>query len=29
VVAFYEKLGFRVYPGGEKEGGNVWMVRDL
>jgi len=28
VVAFYEKLGFRVYPGGEKEG-NVWMVRDL
>ncbi|KAH6842642.1 hypothetical protein B0I37DRAFT_448086 [Chaetomium sp. MPI-CAGE-AT-0009] len=29
VVAFYEKVGFRVYPGGEKEGGNVWMVRDL
>jgi ribosomal protein S18 acetylase RimI-like enzyme len=29
VVKFYEKLGFRVYPGGEKEGGNVWMVRDL
>ncbi|KAK0616790.1 hypothetical protein B0T14DRAFT_538553 [Immersiella caudata] len=28
VVKFYEKLGFRVYPGGEKEG-NVWMVRDL
>jgi ribosomal protein S18 acetylase RimI-like enzyme len=28
VVAFYEKLGFRVYPGGETEG-NVWMVRDL
>ncbi|KAK1754252.1 hypothetical protein QBC47DRAFT_386044 [Echria macrotheca] len=28
VVAFYEKLGFRVYPGGEKEG-NVWMVKDL
>ncbi|KAK0644168.1 hypothetical protein B0T16DRAFT_460249 [Cercophora newfieldiana] len=28
VVAFYEKLGFRVYPGGEKEG-NVWMVRDI
>ena len=29
VVPFYEKVGFRVYPGGEKEGGNVWMVRDL
>ncbi|KAK4237311.1 hypothetical protein C8A03DRAFT_16127 [Achaetomium macrosporum] len=29
VVKFYEKVGFRVYPGGEKEGGNVWMVRDL
>ncbi|KAK3292366.1 uncharacterized protein B0H64DRAFT_467177 [Chaetomium fimeti] len=29
VVAFYERVGFRVYPGGEKEGGNVWMVRDL
>lgn len=28
VVAFYERVGFRVYPGGEKEG-NVWMVRDL
>ncbi|KAK4199260.1 hypothetical protein QBC40DRAFT_349556 [Triangularia verruculosa] len=28
VVKFYEKVGFRVYPGGEKEG-NVWMVRDL
>ncbi|KAK4150655.1 hypothetical protein C8A00DRAFT_36752 [Chaetomidium leptoderma] len=28
VVPFYEKVGFRVYPGGEKEG-NVWMVRDL
>lgn len=28
VVNFYEKVGFRVYPGGEKEG-NVWMVRDL
>jgi GNAT superfamily N-acetyltransferase len=28
VVGFYEKVGFRVYPGGEKEG-NVWMVRDL
>ncbi|KAL2255320.1 hypothetical protein VTK26DRAFT_3621 [Humicola hyalothermophila] len=26
VVKFYEKVGFRVYPGGEKEGGNVWMV---
>jgi GNAT superfamily N-acetyltransferase len=29
VVPFYEKVGFRVYPGGDKEGGNVWMVRDL
>jgi GNAT superfamily N-acetyltransferase len=28
VVPFYEKLAFRVYPGGENEG-NVWMVRDL
>lgn len=28
VVGFYEKVGFRVYPGGEREG-NVWMVRDL
>ena len=28
VVKFYEKVGFRVYPGGEKEE-NVWMVRDL
>jgi hypothetical protein len=28
VVKFYERVGFRVYPGGEKEG-NVWMVRDL
>ncbi|KAK3942639.1 hypothetical protein QBC46DRAFT_379579 [Diplogelasinospora grovesii] len=28
VVPFYEKCGFRVYPGGEKEG-NVWMVLDL
>lgn len=28
VVPFYEKVGFRVYPGGEREG-NVWMVRDL
>ncbi|KAK4665705.1 hypothetical protein QC763_403730 [Podospora pseudopauciseta] len=28
VVRFYEGVGFRVYPGGEKEG-NVWMVRDL
>ena len=28
VVPFYEKLGFRVYPGGEREG-NVWMTRDL
>jgi len=28
VVPFYEKLQFRVYDGGEKEG-NVWMVRDV
>ena len=28
VVPFYEKLGFRVYPGGEREG-NVWMTRDV
>jgi ribosomal protein S18 acetylase RimI-like enzyme len=28
VVPFYEKLGFEVYDGGEKEG-NVWMIRHL
>jgi GNAT superfamily N-acetyltransferase len=28
VVGFYEKVGFRVLPGGEKEG-TIWMVRDL
>jgi hypothetical protein len=28
VVPFYEKMGFRVYPGGEAEG-CVWMVREL
>ncbi|KAK4099432.1 hypothetical protein N658DRAFT_498355 [Parathielavia hyrcaniae] len=28
VVPFYERVGFRVYPGGEREG-NVWMVREL
>ncbi|KAL2134878.1 hypothetical protein VTI74DRAFT_10604 [Chaetomium olivicolor] len=28
VVPFYEKVGFKVYPGGEAEG-CVWMVRDL
>ncbi|KAK4034852.1 hypothetical protein C8A01DRAFT_18397 [Parachaetomium inaequale] len=28
VVPFYERVGFRVYPGGEREG-NVWMVQDL
>ncbi|KAL0469659.1 acyl-CoA N-acyltransferase [Neurospora intermedia] len=28
VVKFYEKVGFRVFEGGEVEG-NVWMVRDL
>ncbi|CAK7233002.1 hypothetical protein SBRCBS47491_008461 [Sporothrix bragantina] len=28
VVAFYEKCGFRVEPGGELEDG-VWMVRDV
>jgi GNAT superfamily N-acetyltransferase len=29
VVPFYEKCGFEVYPGGEKEGGNVWMVKEV
>ncbi|KAL8348084.1 hypothetical protein RB598_001412 [Gaeumannomyces tritici] len=28
VVPFYERAGFKVYPGGEVEG-NVWMVYDL
>jgi len=28
VVPFYERCGFRVYPGGEKEG-NVWMVKEF
>ena len=28
VVAFYERCGFRIEPGGEIEGG-VWMVRDV
>ncbi|KAK3342648.1 hypothetical protein B0H65DRAFT_468877 [Neurospora tetraspora] len=28
VVKFYEKVGFRVFEGGEVEG-SVWMVRDL
>ncbi|KXX73080.1 putative acetyltransferase OgpAT, partial [Madurella mycetomatis] len=28
VLGFYEKCGFRVYHGGEREG-NVWMVKDL
>jgi GNAT superfamily N-acetyltransferase len=28
VVPFYEKLGFRVVEGGEREG-NIWMVRDI
>ncbi|KAK3375880.1 hypothetical protein B0T24DRAFT_208411 [Lasiosphaeria ovina] len=28
VVPFYERVGFRVYPGGEKIN-NVWMVMDL
>ncbi|KAF6826033.1 acetyltransferase [Colletotrichum musicola] len=27
VVAFYEKMGFRVWPSGEK--GSIWMVRDI
>ncbi|OHW99127.1 acetyltransferase [Colletotrichum incanum] len=27
VVPFYEKLGFRVYPTGEK--GSIWMTRDV
>ncbi|KAL1867333.1 hypothetical protein Daus18300_006452 [Diaporthe australafricana] len=29
VVPFYERVGFRVYEGGEREGGNVWMVSEL
>ncbi|OAA56557.1 acetyltransferase [Niveomyces insectorum RCEF 264] len=28
VVPFYERMGFRVTPGGEGEG-NVWMVREV
>ncbi|GAW17658.1 hypothetical protein ANO14919_071180 [Xylariales sp. No.14919] len=28
VVPFYEKVGFRVVEGGEREG-NIWMVRDI
>ncbi|KAI2636819.1 hypothetical protein GGS21DRAFT_489591 [Xylaria nigripes] len=28
VVPFYEKLGFRLVDGGEREG-NIWMVRDF
>ncbi|GAB1316156.1 Acetyltransferase [Madurella fahalii] len=28
VLGFYEKCGFRIYHGGEREG-NVWMVKDL
>ncbi|KAG7143071.1 hypothetical protein HYQ45_000695 [Verticillium longisporum] len=28
VVAFYEKVGFRLQPGGEKWGG-FWMMKDL
>lgn len=28
VVPFYEKVGFRVVAGGEREG-NIWMVRDI
>ncbi|KAI0408507.1 hypothetical protein F4802DRAFT_416050 [Xylaria palmicola] len=28
VVGFYERLGFRVIEGGEREG-NIWMVRDI
>lgn len=27
VVAFYEKMGFRVWPSAEK--GSIWMVRDI
>lgn len=28
VVAFYERVSFRVVAGGEREG-NIWMVRDI
>jgi ribosomal protein S18 acetylase RimI-like enzyme len=28
VVPFYEKVGFRVVEGGEREG-NIWMARDI
>ncbi|KAI1757876.1 hypothetical protein F4782DRAFT_475499 [Xylaria castorea] len=28
VVPFYERMGFRVIEGGEREG-NIWMVRDI
>ncbi|KAI1125441.1 acetyltransferase [Nemania abortiva] len=28
VVPFYERVGFRVVEGGEREG-NIWMVRDI
>ncbi|KAI0453715.1 hypothetical protein F5B21DRAFT_271041 [Xylaria acuta] len=28
VVPFYERVGFRVIEGGEREG-NIWMVRDI
>ncbi|KAI1827088.1 hypothetical protein F4861DRAFT_468704 [Xylaria intraflava] len=28
VVPFYERVGFRVVAGGEREG-NIWMVRDI
>lgn len=28
VVPFYERVGFRVIEGGEREG-NIWMVREI
>ncbi|KAK7716210.1 hypothetical protein SLS64_003362 [Diaporthe eres] len=29
VVPFYEKVGFRVYEGGQREGGTIWMVYEF
>lgn len=29
VVPFYEKVGFRVYETGQREGGTIWMVYDF
>lgn len=29
VVPFYERVGFRVYEAGQREGGTIWMVREF